>query len=143
MTAKEYLQQLKSFKDIIDLREKKRQQLLYKAKSIQSPVYGVKVREDRAIDHIPQLAATAADLEKENQEALYQYILYQNHVINQIQLLDDPIEMQILFGRYVEFKLLKDVAKETKIDYAYIRQRHGKALQHFSEANPTLEPFDF
>lgn len=42
MTAKEYLQQLKSFKDIIDLREKKRQQLLYKAKSIQSPVYGVK-----------------------------------------------------------------------------------------------------
>lgn len=143
MTAKEYLQQLKSFRDIIDLREKKRQQLLYKAKSIQSPVYGVKVRKDRAIDHLPQLVATAADLEKENQEALYQYILYQNHVINQIQLLDDPVEMQILFGHYVEFKLLKDVAKETKIDYAYIRQRHGKALQHFSEANPTLEPFDF
>ena len=61
MTAKEYLQQLKSFKDIIDLREQKRQQLLYKAKSIQSPVYGVKVREDRAIDRIPQLVATAAD----------------------------------------------------------------------------------
>ena len=102
MTAKEYLQQLKSFKDIIDLREKKRQQLLYKAKSIQPPVYGVKVREDRAIDRIPQLVASAADLEKENQEALYQYILYQNHVINQIQMLDDPVEMQILFGHYVE-----------------------------------------
>ena len=38
---------------------------------------------------------------------------------------------------------LKDVAKGTPITYQYVRAKHAKALQHFSEANPTLEPFDF
>lgn len=143
MTAKEYLQQLRNFKTIINLQEKKRQRLLDTAKSIQFPVYGIKIRANRSTDQIPKLIAAADDLEHKNLELRLKYALFQNEVINQIQMLDDPIEMQLLFGFYVEFKTLKVLAKEVECDYVALRAKHGKALQHFAEIHPILNPFDF
>lgn len=143
MTAKEYLQQLRDLKTIIDLQEKKRQRLLDTAKSIQFPVYGVKVRANRSTDQIPKLIAAADDLEHKNLELRLKYALFQNEVINQIQMLDDPIEMQLLFSFYVEYKKLAVIAVEMDYTYQYVRLLHGHALQDFAEIHPILNPFDF
>ena len=59
-------------------------------------------------------------------------------IINQIQALNDPKHIELLYKRYVEFKRLEAVAVEMNYTYQYIVELHGYALKEFQSTHENL-----
>ena len=58
--------------------------------------------------------------------------------INQIQALQNPKHIDILYKHYVEFKRLEIVAVEMNFTYQYIVELHGTALKEFQLTHENL-----
>lgn len=71
----------------------------------------------------------AADLEKELKTQKELLLIKRNEIVNAIHKLDNPLYIDILFKRYIEYKSFKRIAKELNYDYGYVRKLHQKALK--------------
>lgn len=78
------------------------------------------------------------DLEKEINREIDVFVDKKHKIINQIQGLKNPIHIKILYGKYVEFKNLYDIAYEMNYTYQYIREVHGHALLAFEKTYKNL-----
>ena len=54
-----------------------------------------------------------------------------DHIIDQIQSLDDKRFVMLLYLRYVKYKRFEQIALDMSYDYDYIRSLHGEALEAF------------
>ena len=61
-----------------------------------------------------------------------------HEIINQIQALQNPKHIDILYKHYVEFKRLEIVAVEMNFTYQYIVELHGTALKEFQLTHENL-----
>ena len=50
---------------------------------------------------------------------------------SEIQSLDSPVYIDILYKRYVEYKTLEEIAVEMSYSYRQVLRLHGLALQDF------------
>ena len=136
MTPKEYLSQIRKLKLLIEQRQKELDLLAEKNLSALSGIdYSrISVKGSRSGGApFEQTAIKAADLGEEVAALIRKYTDLQHKIIGEIQALDRPEYMQVLYARYVENKRLKEIAHEMNYDYNYIRRLHGRALQAFGK----------
>ena len=134
MNAKEYLQQLKKLDIQIaqrrDQLEELRLMILSAADPSREHVTGGKKPADAAVvDYISRLE----DREKEISEMIAAYLDLKAKIIDEIQSLPNPLHVQILYKRYVEYKKMERIAREMHYGYKYISDLHRNALQNFQK----------
>ena len=135
MTTKEYLTQVKKLKILIEQRQKELDQLTeQKLNSVSGIDYSkIPVKGARRVGaSFEQAAVQSLDLAEEIAGLIKKYTDLKHRIIGEIQQLDKPEYMQVLYKRYVENKRLEEIAREMNYDDVYIRRLHGRALQEFA-----------
>ena len=75
--------------------------------------------------------AKYVDLEKEIHEDIERFTELKHKIIGQIHMLDEPKYINVLFMKYIEYKNLKEIAKELDYSYGRTKHIHGFALEAF------------
>lgn len=143
LNAKAYLEQLQALDVRIDQNQERLDELKLSATSggairydkdkVQTSIAGSKLETD---------VCRYVDLQEEINRQIDYFIDQKNTVIRQIQDLNSPKLMQILFKVYVQFKTVRIAAQEMKISYSYAVEIHKKALETFEKTYQNqLKPF--
>ena len=82
-------------------------------------------------DRLSEGITRIVDLEEEINSDLGALLMFRNKIINEIQSMDNPIYINILYKRYVQYKSLEEIAVEMNYSYRQILRLHGLALQEF------------
>lgn len=77
-------------------------------------------------------------LQSEINAEIDRFVDEKHEIINQIQALQNPKHIDILYKHYVEFKRLEIVAVEMNFTYQYIVELHGTALKEFQLTHENL-----
>lgn len=134
MTAKEYLTQVRKLKILIEQREKELRQLTdQKLGAVSGIDYSrIPVKGSRRVGaSFEQAAVQSLDLTEEIAGLIRDYTELKHRIIGEIQQLDKPEYMQVLYKRYVEEKRWEEISAEMNYNCDYIRRLHGRALQQF------------
>lgn len=140
MKAKEYLQQLQRLDTMINQKIKELGDLRLMSQS----VGGIDYSEDR-VQSSPSGDAPFVkpvlrmiELEQEINAEIDRFVDEKHEIINQIQALQNPKHIDILYKHYVEFKRLEIVTVEMNFTYQYIVELHGTALKEFQLTHENL-----
>lgn len=131
-TPKEYLRQLRTAEIKIEQKEEELERLKASLESISTGTDSERVQttpKDRLSEEVPIIA----DLEEEINVDLGALLMLRNKIINEIQSMDNPVYINILYKRYVQYKSLEEIAVEMSYSYVHIRRLHGYALIQFSK----------
>lgn len=131
MTVKEYLRQLQDMEKAIAKKQDRRREILYRAKYVTANYSGVNVRSGSTSDRVADAVIAAETLQQEIDADVWDLACRRHRIINQIHRMREVPHMQILFGKYVEYKTLDAVAKENGMSSTNVRKLHGKALEAF------------
>ncbi len=143
MEVKEYLQQLQNMDIII----KQRQQQLKELTVIinNGGVGGVDYTMEK-VQTSPSREATFSkimdkliDLQNEISQYIVYYFQKKNDIIKQIQSLDSPKYVDILYKKYIEFKKLDVIACEMCYSCEHIKRIHKQALNFFNKKYVNLK----
>lgn len=129
-TPKEYLRQLRTAEIKIEQKEEELERLKASLESISAGTDGERVQttpRDKVSEEVPQ----KVDLEEEIKSDIKTLLILKNKIINEIQSMDNPIYINILYKRYVQYKSLEEIAVEMSYSYTRLRHLHGRALQGF------------
>ena len=110
-TPKEYLRQLRTAEIKIEQKEEELERLKSSLESISTGTDGERVQttpRDRLSEEITRIV----DLEKEINSDLGAMLMLRNKIINEIQSMDNPVYIDILYKRYVQYKSLEEIAVE-------------------------------
>lgn len=129
MTAKEYLQKIRTYDILINGEKKERQKIWQEATSISSPlgkepVQGGGTVSDKVGNFAIKLAVIDAKIEK--------YTAEKDKRIALIATLEKPLELSVcykLYVEYVKYPTLAAIADELCYSYQYIKEVHGEALK--------------
>ena len=136
MTIKEYLTQVRKLRILIDQRERELESLrTARFGCVNGVDYGrIPVKGSRRVGgSFEQASIKALDLEGEIAGLIEQYNELRHTIIGQIQRLDKPEHVQILYKRYVEEKRWEQIADEMGYSCDHIRHLHGFALLDFAK----------
>lgn len=131
-TPKEYLRQLRTAEIKIEQKEEELERLKASLESISTGTDSERVQttpKDRLSEEITRIV----DLEKEINSDLGALLMLRNKIINEIQSMDNPVYINILYKRYVQYKSLEEIAVEMSYSYTRLRHLHGRALQGFKK----------
>lgn len=131
MTAKDHLGQLKALDIKIKQKQRQREELktvVYSVSSVNTDNIKVSSSVKDNYNKVDKYMDLGAEIEK----AIEEYIYLEHRIIGEIQQLKDPLYLEVLYKRYVEFKGLKQIADEIHYNYNYTRKIHGKALKNFN-----------
>lgn len=131
-TPKEYLRQLRTAEIKIEQKEEELERLKASLESISTGTDSERVQttpRDRLSEEITRIV----DLEKEINSDLGAMLMLRNKIINEIQSMDNPVYIDILYKRYVQYKSLEEIAVEMSYSYTRLRHLHGRALQGFKK----------
>ena len=134
MEAKAYLRQLKRLDVCIKQKQQECDELRAAACSIGATDYS-KDKVLSSVDNEASFTKTIHRLEALMDEVNNQidtYVDLKHKIINQIQQLQNPKFIEILFKHYVEDKRLEQVAVEMNYTYQYVVELHGYALVAFN-----------
>lgn len=135
MTAKEYLQQLERADVIIEQKMKEQADLEELSKCV------------RAIDYCKDRVSSSGTgdapfvnpvlkivmLEQEINAEIDKYVDLKRKITGEIQSLQDPQFIKVLFKRYVEYKGFDKIAVELECSERNVYTIHGQALKDFTE----------
>ena len=134
MTAKEYLGQL------VSLNRKIRQKQT-ELKEIEKEVGFNKRRGEERVqlsffrssgDPTASQAIRIVALREKVNDSIVEYLETKDTIIDQIHSLNDELDIDILYRRYVqEEHQFEKIASDMGYSYQYIINRHGKALKNF------------
>ena len=82
-------------------------------------------------DRMPDDISRIVDLENEIREDTHRLIFMKDKIINEIHKLNNPVYIEILYKRYVEYKSLEEISVELSYSYIHVKRLHGYALQAF------------
>lgn len=133
MTAKEYLQQLQRLNTMINQKIKELDDLRSMSTSIGSFDYSKDRVQTSPSGDAPftKIVNKIVTLDEEINREIDSYVDEKYRIINQIQALQNPVHIQVLYKRYVEFKRLEVISVELNYTYQYTRELHGYALKAF------------
>ena len=133
MTAKQYLRQIAQtelrIKRLTDEIEERRTKLT----SMSMPVLGDKVQTSPGGDRFADMIASLADREHYLAEMIGIYRILRDDIVDQIFGLDDAVQGDVLYQRYVLKKQWQAIADEMHYSIQRIFQIHGNALVAFSK----------
>jgi DNA-directed RNA polymerase sigma subunit (sigma70/sigma32) len=128
ITVKEYLQHIEVLDMFIATKKRERKEVLQDATSIASALgkdgAGTGGVSDRVGNYVFKMCAIDDEIESLNKQ--------REERINAIKSLDKPMEIKVLYKRYVEYNehpTLSVIADEMGYTPQYITQIHGEALR--------------
>ena len=140
MKAKEYLQQLQRLDTMINQKIKELGDLRLMSHSVGGIDYSKERVQSSPSGDAPFVKPVLRmiELEQEINAEIDRFVDEKHEIINQIQALQNPKHIDILYKHYVEFKRLEIVAVEMNFTYQYIVELHGTALKEFQLTHENL-----
>ena len=140
MKAKEYLQQLQRLDTMINQKIKELGDLRLMSQSVGGIDYSKERVQSSPSGDAPFVKPVLRmiELEQEINAEIDRFVDEKHEIINQIQALQNPTHIDILYKHYVEFKRLEIVAVEMNFTYQYIVELHGTALKEFQLTHENL-----
>ncbi|MCD8354169.1 MAG: hypothetical protein LUC47_07665 [Clostridiales bacterium] len=137
MTAKEYLSNLRHLDARIAQKRGELNDLRKSAASIGGMDYStVRVQTSPAGNaSYTDAVHRMAELEDEINAEIAAFTAEKHKIIAEIQALKNPVYVEILYKRYVEYKRLEAIAVELNYSYDHVRRAHGWALQEFERCH--------
>lgn len=135
MTAKEYLQQLKRADVIIEQKMKEQADLEELFKCVRAIDYGKDRVSSSGTGDAPFVnpVLKIVMLEQEINAEIDKYVDLKRKITGEIQSLQDPQFIKVLFKRYVEYKGFDKIAVELECSERNVYTIHGQALKDFTE----------
>lgn len=127
---KEYLRQLRVFSIKIQQKKDELESLKAAAENVSASIDSERVQTSPK-DRMPDDISRIVDLESEIHKDIQELLILKNKIINEIQGLSNPVYIEILYKRYVEYKSLEEIAIELNYSYHRMKHLHGIALQAF------------
>lgn len=138
-TAKKYLDGIRRLEYSISQKKQEIERLREDAAGIGGMNYdAVRVQTSSSGDKLVMAVASYVDLEKEIHEEIDELIRLRHQIINEIQGLENPDYVNLLYKRYVEYKRLELISVEMNFTYEYTRRMHGRALEEFEKSYTKL-----
>ena len=131
MTTKDYLNQVGRFNRMINNKLIEIAQLKELACSISAIQTGERVQTTPNYDKIGTAYAKIDEMERKLDKLIDTYVDKKNHIIGQIDGIEDEMLYNILFARYIERKTFEKIATELEYSWRQIIRLHGKALKQF------------
>lgn len=130
--AKAYLQQIKLYDTHINNKLEEKARLKMMALNITSTIKGDVSSGSHSQDKIGDAMAKVVDLEREIDEAIDKYVELKKSVSAIVDQLQDADQLNVIHGRYFEYKTLETIACDMGYTYRNICYIHGRALQAVS-----------
>lgn len=131
MTTKDYLNQVSRLNRMINNKLIEIAQLKELACSISAIQTGERVQTTPNYDKIGTAYAKIDEMERKLDKLIDTYVDKKNHIIGQIDGIEDEMLYNILFARYIERKTFEKIATELEYSWRQIIRLHGKALKQF------------
>lgn len=131
MTTKDYLNQVGRLNRMINNKLIEIAQLKELACSISAIQTGERVQTTPNYDKIGTAYAKIDEMERKLDKLIDTYADKKNHIIGQIDGIEDEMLYNILFARYIERKTFEKIATELEYSWRQIIRLHGKALKQF------------
>lgn len=131
MTTKSYLQQIERLEKMIQnkLSEIYRLKTMACSVSVSSDNERVQTSPDK--DRLGSTVSKIVDLERETDALVDSFIDKRNHIIEQIDNIQDSNMYHVLSARYVSNKNFDEIANDMFYSRMQINRIHGKALLEF------------
>ena len=135
VTAKEYLQQLERADVIIEQKMKEQADLEELSKCVRAIDYGKDRVSSSGTGDAPFVnpVLKIVMLEQEINAEIDKYVDLKRKITGEIQSLQDPQFIKVLFKRYVEYKGFDKIAVELECSERNVYTIHGQALKDFTE----------
>lgn len=135
MTAKEYLQQLERADVIIEQKMKEQADFEELSKCVLAIDYGKDRVSSSGTGDAPFVnpVLKIVMLEQEINAEIDKYVDLKRKITGEIQSLQDPQFIKVLFKRYVEYKGFDKIAVELECSERNVYTIHGQALKDFTE----------
>mgnify|MGYP001057795306 FL=1 len=131
MTTKDYLNQVGRLNRMINNKLIEIAQLKELACSISAIQTGERVQTTPNYDKVGTAYAKIDEMERKLDKLIDTYVDKKNHIIGQIDGIEDEMLYNILFARYIERKTFEKIATELEYSWRQIIRLHGKALKQF------------
>lgn len=130
MTADEFLQQIEMYDSLVDAKIGERDKLWELATKITVPTDREAIQTSGASDKVGNIAAKLADIDRELNEIIDEYIDIKVECINLIEkLADRPIEYRVIHKHYVQYKSFVEIEQEEGYSYQGIMKIKERALK--------------
>lgn len=133
MTTKQYLNQIARINRMINNKLAEIYQLKTMVCSISVSMNEDKVQTSQGNDILGNAVAKIIDLENEINKVIDAYIDKKEQIISQIDSIQDIMEYQVLFSRYIEFKTFEQISVDNNYSVRQILRIHGNALVEFEK----------
>ena len=131
MTAKQYLRQLSKIEFNIRLLSEEVEERRTRLTSTAAPVLGDKVQSSPRGDAFAAAMAALADKDLQRQQMIWVYEQLRDEITDRILGMEDSVQAQVLYERYVKRKRWDVIAEEMHYTVQRIFQIHGNALVAF------------
>lgn len=130
MTADEFLQRIATYDSLVDGKISERDQLWELVTKITVPTDKEAIQTSGVSDKVGNIGAKLADVEKELDAIIDEYIDIHRDCVKLIErLADKPIEYRVIHKHYVLYKTLVDISQEECYSYDGIMRIKKRALQ--------------
>ncbi len=131
---KEYLRQLRTLTIKTYQKMAELESLKAAAENVSASIDSERVQTSPK-DRMPDDISRIVDLESEIHKDIQELLILKNKIINEIQGLSNPVYIEILYKRYVEYKQFEEIAIEINYSYRQVLRIHGFALQEFKRCH--------
>ena len=138
MTAKQYLSQLKKID--IQISQLMREKEFLEGQLVNTSIAPkeIQVMSSLPSDPMADRVARIVDIDRELDQKVDRLIDLRTTIVEQIQTLEDALQVQVLYARYVELKKWDAITKELHYSYDHLNKVHRKALIAFAEQHDLL-----
>lgn len=133
MTPKQFLRQLRKIAANIEVLQEELTRLRSRLESTTVQLSTDRVQTSQTGDRFADAIADLADKELYYMDMVEEYERLRQRIVDLILGMDNPIHVQVLYGRYVKGRSLSAIANELAYSYDRIKHVHGEALQAFDE----------
>lgn len=133
MDTKQYLNQIERLEKQIQNKLSEIYQLKTMACSVSVSNEKDRVQTSPDKDRLGSTVAKIVDLEKETDRLVDEFVEKRNHIIGQIDSMDNVDYYHILSLRYVSRNTFDDIAEKTGWSIRQVFKLHGRALQEFEK----------
>ena len=134
MTTKQYLNQLHRIDQIINNKLSEIYQLKNLACSISVSSDSDRVQTSSDQDPLGSAVAKIVDLENEVNDCIDHFSEKRRKIIMQIDSIENQMQYQVLFSRYIERKTFEKIADDNGYSVRQILRIHGEALVQFEKS---------
>lgn len=138
MSAKSYLNRARALKLSIKALERKRQEFEALKTAISSPMRdGDPVQTSKSGEApFARVVENIAETEELLALRIGEYVDTLEQMAGEIRQLENPVHVEILTRRYLDFQRYERIAVDMHYSFDYVKNLHGKALRAFEEKYP-------